>query len=241
MIKKQIGTIVTIGIISLLLSGCLYPKENLAQSKVSVREDVTTVQTVIERFQKEAGLLPIKNSSPETSRYEKYIVDLAKLQRMNYISVLPSAAFEQGGRYFFLILNEETAPIVKVQDVVLSQAIIQVQNWVDEYRRMNKDGDLLAGEQAYPGFYHLDYNKLGQKEPTLRSPFSGLTLATLIDDTGIVYIDYGIDVMKAVEKLGDKQPSSDQDLRELLVEFSDYVPVKSPVYHWVDGEPRAVH
>jgi hypothetical protein len=35
------------------------------------------------------------------------------------------------------------------------------------------------------------------------------------------------------------KPDADKDLRTLLVDSSDFVPVKSPAYRLVNGEPQA--
>jgi len=60
----------------------------------------------------------------------------------------------------------------------------------------------------------------------------------LVHENGTIFGDYGIDVRKAVE-LSEAEPDPSTDLRELLVQQSLFVPVKSPVYVWVDGDPEA--
>ncbi|WP_028561306.1 hypothetical protein [Paenibacillus pinihumi] len=236
--KKLFGLLILVSLSTVLLGGCMYPKENQAQNKASVREAVRNMQAVIDQYQKETGMLPMKNSTPETPKYEKYIVDLAKLQRMAYISDLPAVSFEKGGPYYFLIQDEQTKPTVKLMDLVTFQVVNEIQGWVDGYRRSNSE--LPAGDEAYPGFSRIDYSKLNKKEPAIRSIYSGMTLSAMMDQEGRVFVDYGLDIMKAVERSGVAEPQEGMDLRDLLVASSELVPVKSTAYQWINGEPQAV-
>ncbi|MBD2845174.1 hypothetical protein IDH44_08220 [Paenibacillus sp. IB182496] len=235
--KKMAALLAMSAVAIMLLGGCLYPDEQRQANGVSVREAVRNMQMVVDQYQKDTGMLPIQNSTPQTPKYEKYVIDLGKLQRMQYISDLPAVSFEKGGSYYFLILDEETDPTVKLMDLVPYQKINDLQSKVDAY--VAGSGELPAGEEAYPGFSWIDYERLGGKAPELRSPYSGLSLSAMLDVQGRVYIDYGVDLARAAERSGE-EPSSQRDLRELLVEGADYVPVKAPVYRWVQGEPRAV-
>ncbi|WP_240941061.1 DUF3939 domain-containing protein [Paenibacillus sp. HB172176] len=219
-----------------LLSGCLYPKDQLRQNGAP-KEAVRNVQGAIDQYFGDTGLLPIKNSSEDVPLYEKFKLDFVKLQREGYIGDIPSAAFENGGNYYFLIINEETDPTIKLMDIVVYQQINDLQKAVDAYKK--KEGQLPKGEAAYPGFYTIDYKSLPVKEPIIRSEFSGHILPAIIDDNGTVYTDYAVDIMQQLIKLGDAKPPVD-DLRALLVDNSDYVPVKAPIYRWNDGDPEAV-
>lgn len=236
---KRIPALLALAALSAaLLSGCLYPKENLAQNKASTREAVRNMQAVIEEYQQATGVLPIKNSTPQTPRYEKYVIDLAKLQNRQYISDLPAVSFEKGGKYYFLVLNEESEPTVKLMDLVVYQTVNQIQGWVDAYQRAQSS--LPLGAEAYPGFYYIDYGKLGQQAPVIQSIYSGVTLPTIMDESGAVFVDYGIDIMQAVQRSQGAEPGEGEDLRELLVASSELAPVKSTAYHWIGGDPQAV-
>lgn len=227
-------------LLAALLSGCLYPKDRLAENRIPPREAVRNVQAAVDQFREEqGGLLPIRNSAADTPAYEKFPVDFAKLQRMNYIGDIPSAAFEQGGSYYFLILHEETEPVVKLMDLKVFQQLADIQEWADAYRRSN-GGELPAGEVIYPGFRVLDFAKLGRKEPVVRSMYSGQPMTLMLDESGKVYADYGADIRKALEKVGAAALPANADLREALVAASDFVPVKSPAYRSVNGDPQAV-
>jgi hypothetical protein len=219
------------------LSGCLYPKDQTPGRDVTVRGVVRTLQDAVKRYQEDTGLLPILNADASVPPYEKYKVDFAKLKRMGYVGSLPEISFENGGGYVFLILDEETNPKVKLLDVAVHQGIAAIQRKVEVYRQ-EKGGRLPAGDQAYPGFKYLDFTKLGTSRPDLRSMYSGNPLEWIVDESGKVYGDYGIDIAEAVRQTG-KTPKADEDVRHSLVEASDFVPVYAPVYKWVNGAPQA--
>lgn len=227
-----------LGLILISLTGCLYPKDRLKQNQVAPKEAVRNVQAAIDQYKTETGMLPIKNSTAETPKYEKFYVDFAKLGRTGYLSDIPAAAFEKGGSYSFLVIDEETAPRVKLLDILAFQKINDIQNWVTSYIQTN--GVLPKGEQTYPGFYQIHYKEMNKTAPTIRSVFTGQTLQALVDENGVVYSDYGIDIMQYIQKSGKTDYAANFDLRALLVDGSDFVPVKAPVYHLVNQEPQAV-
>lgn len=218
-----------------LLSGCLYPRDQLGQNQLPAKDAVAGVQAVVDLYQQETGLLPLKNATAETPAYEKFAVDFGKLQRSRYLSELPAASFEKGGSYYFLIQNEETDPTVKLMPLPVFQAVNDMQ--AEIARLVRGGGAVPLGESLYPGFYRIDYGKLGLKEPKLRSVYSGGALSLMADERGKVYADYGPDLMRAAQKRGLKSIGPDVDLRSLLAEDTDFVPVKSPVYHLIDQEP----
>ncbi|WP_138753490.1 hypothetical protein [Paenibacillus sinopodophylli] len=241
-LKALIGTRLWAGLVvsivaMLALTGCMYPKDQLKQNQVAPKEAVRNVQAAIDQFKQETGMLPIKNSTADTPKYEKFLIDFSKLGRTGYLTDIPSAAFENGGTFSFLVIDEETEPRVKLLDIVASQNINDIQAWVTAYIQSNSV--LPKGEQTYPGFYQINYKEMNKTAPTIRSVFSGQTLQALVDENGVVYTDYGIDVMQFIQKSGESDYASDYDLRELLVDASDFVPVKSPVYHLVNNEPQA--
>ncbi len=225
-------------IIAVMMSGCLYPKERRQENQGAIREGVRNVQAAVDDFQKNTGLLPIITSDASTPKYEKYKVDFSKLQGKGFLGSIPSSAFENGGNYFYLIIDEETEPKVKLMDLITVQKINDLQNQVTTY--MKQTARVPKGELKYNSFYYVDYDQLKIKEPSIISSFSGQTLEAIVDEYGFVYADYGIDIMQFIQN---KQPSDEQlqgDLRELLTNNSDYVPVKAPVYHYINNEPAAV-
>ncbi|WP_239614136.1 hypothetical protein [Cohnella mopanensis] len=239
---RQLPRALTLGLLSIMilsLTGCLYPEDQTPGGQASAREAVLTVQDATERYQSQTSLLPIQNAKESVPVYEKYKVDLGKLKRMGYIAQIPAAAFENGGSYQFLIIDEETDPKVKLLDLVVFQTVNDVQKKVDEYRSSHGDR-IPKGDELYPGFSVINFKELGMKAPNIQSMYSRQTLNFLVNDQGQAYVDYGIDIATAVKK-AQTEPQPNEDLRKVLVDASYYVPVRSPVYHWMEGEPRAVN
>lgn len=232
------AALLAISAVLLVLTGCMYPNDRLSQNQGAPKEAVRNVQAAIDEYMADTGVLPIKNSTSETPLYEKFILDFIPLQGKGYLGDIPSAAFEKGGNYYFLITDEETDPKVRLMDLRIYQQINDISSWVQAYSTANA-GKLPKGDEAYPGFYYVDYNVLGKKAPTIVSSYSGLTMAAMLDEKGQIYADYGPDLMQAIQKDGQTSFAADYDLRRLLVERDVFVPVKAPVYNWVDGQPQA--
>ncbi|MDQ0088128.1 hypothetical protein J2T12_001534 [Paenibacillus anaericanus] len=227
--------LITIG--TVYLSGCMYPKERRQEKVVTYRESVERIQRAMDQFQEEQGILPIITAGIETPRYEKYIIDLDQLNRKGYIDEIPDTAFEKGGSAYFLVINEEIDPRVKVMDLNTVQRVNDVQRLVDKYRASHgNELPAVDGKETYPGLYTVDLPQIAGKDYPLRSVFSGETLPYLMNGKGQVFVDYAVDIMQAVDKAGIK-PEGDEDLRLILVDQSYFVPVKSLSYHWVKGLP----
>ncbi len=225
-------------LLAVSLSGCLYPDEKKNENRVSYRESVKRIQSAIEDYQKDKSLLPILNADQDTPKYEKFRIDLDKLQKEGYIDEIPSTAFEKGGSAYFLIQDEETKPTVKVMDLITVQKVNDVQRLVNQYK-MAHDGQLPAGDEVYPGVHAVDPALAGMKDIGLKSVYSGQDVNFLLDQAGTVYADYAFDIMQLIDKQGLK-PSKEEDLREELVKASEYVPVKSLPYRWSGDAPVAV-
>lgn len=219
------------------LSGCMYPKELRKENQVSYKESVLLVQNAVDQYQKDTGLLPIKNSSAETPQYEKFVIDFSKLTNRNLLSDVPISAFENGGNNYFLIINEETKPTVRLMDLVTFQKVSELEQLVAGYVANHK-GEVPAGETVAKNLFRLDFDKLGRKPEQIRSVFSGQYVGFLVDASGKVFVDYAMDVMQAIRKSGKTDFEANADLRTVLVEQSLFVPVKSTPYYWIDNEPK---
>ncbi|MFD0670431.1 hypothetical protein [Cohnella sp. GCM10027633] len=222
----------------LALAGCMYPDDNTPGGQATARESVLNVQDAIDRYYEKTGVLPIENADEATPLYEKYKIDLGKLQRTDYLGSVPPIAFEKGGRFQFIVIDEETKPLVKLLDLVAFQQVSDVRKKVEQYFMAN-GGGLPAGNQLYPGLVGIDFEKLGMDEPDVRSVYSNQPLPLMMDAAGRVYVDYGIDIATAMNK-SQSTPTGDADLRRYLIDASYYVPVKSTEYRYVDGAPQAV-
>lgn len=222
------------------LTGCMYPGERGEGSKRSHKESVDRVQRALDQFQADTGILPIITAGPETPRYEKFRIDLDQLHSEGYLDEIPSAAFEQGGSVYFLVLNEEVQPTVKVMDLLTVQKVNDVQRLVNNYR--SKHGEALPLQEereTYPGLFTVDLKRAGAQNYKVSSVYSGQELPFLVNRAGTVYLDYAFDIMQVIDHQQIK-PGADEDLRTYLTEHSYYAPVKSQPYLWQDDTPIAV-
>lgn len=216
------------------LTGCLYPGEQ-KQTGVNYRESVKRIQAAVDDYQQEEGLLPILNADETVPRYEKFRIDLDKLNKKGYLDDIPATAFEQGGSAYFLILNEETDPIVKVMDLVTVQKVNDMQLQINRYKSAH-GGSLPVLDELYLGLYTIDEKQAGTSSIALSSVYSGQPLEFIMDKDGVVYVDYVLDIMAAINK-NVAEHDENKDLRVDLEQASYYVPVKSLPYQWVDGQP----
>jgi hypothetical protein len=220
-----------------LLSGCLYRGDRQQSGPVSYMESVDRIQRALDRFQDDKGILPIITAGEETPRYEKYRIDLNQLKREGYLEEIPAAAFEQGGSVYFLVIDEETNPTVKVMDLNTVQKVNDIQRKVMTYQ--SSHGGALpheAAEETYPGLQTVSLALLQAESLALPSVYSGETLPYLMDAEGQVYVDYAFDMMQAIDQ-SDTPPQGDEDLRTWLTDRSAFVPVKSLPYRWNGSEP----
>jgi hypothetical protein len=222
----------------LLVSGCMYPNELRKQNTANPAEFIPVVQGAIDQFHTKTGVLPIKNSEEDTPIYEKYPIDFKKLQEYGYLSTPPLNSFESGGTFIYVLVHPETKPEVKLLELTAHQSVGDVQSWVDDYKR-NNNGQVPAGAEVAPYFYYVDFAKLGKKPPQVKSVYNRQTFINyIVHVSGQVAIDYAPDIMTYVQSKGlaDKlQPN--QDLRELLVQDSLFVPAHSFPYKWQNGQP----
>lgn len=84
--KLKAGAKLLLGMVSLALtlSGCLYPGEE-KRASVNYRESVKRIQAAVDDYQQEEGVLPILNADETTPRYEKFRIDLGKLNNKGYL------------------------------------------------------------------------------------------------------------------------------------------------------------
>ncbi|MGG3891895.1 hypothetical protein [Metabacillus fastidiosus] len=215
-------------IVCVLLTGCLYPEERLAQNSVPYDDQIVSVQNAVDRFQEESGgLLPIKTRDMATPIYQKYPIDFNKLAP-KYMAEPPGTSFENGGIYLYVLVNVEEDPTVKLIDLRISEKIRDLNLRLNVYRQSN--GYPPYKEQITGGVYTLDYKELGyEQEPTVQSPYSGEFLPLVIDSDLNIYVDYRLDLYK---KLSEKEHSHKQgeDIRSILVNDSPFVPVYSLPY-----------
>ncbi|THE15077.1 hypothetical protein E1I69_01820 [Bacillus timonensis] len=211
-----------------LLTGCLYPKEKLAQNQIPYEDQIASVQRAVDQFKEDTGgLLPIKNRDMETPIYQKYPIDFTRISP-KYIAEPPGNAYETGGVYLYVLVNVETNPTVKLLDVRISEEISELNLRVQMYRSSN--GYAPFKEQLHPHVFTLDYSKLGLKEePYVVSPFTGKNLPLLITSTNEIVVDYRMDLYEYLTKYEHTYQTGDE-IRDLLVDNSMFVPTNSVPY-----------
>ncbi|MFC0271592.1 hypothetical protein ACFFIX_09000 [Metabacillus herbersteinensis] len=212
----------------MILTGCLYPDERLGQNAVPYDDQIVSVQNAVEQFQKETGgLLPIKTRDMSTSLYQKYPIDFNKLAP-RFMAEPPGTSYENGGIYLYVLVDVEENPTVKLIDLRISEKIRDLNMRLNVYRQSNgypPFKDVLTNE-----LYTLDYKKLGYKEaPSVESPYSGEYLPFVIDKNGEIYVDYRIDLYKALQTKEHSFKTGD-DIRNLLIEDTYFVPAYSVPY-----------
>jgi hypothetical protein len=243
-IQKLKGLFMIVGLsVFMLLSGCAYPNELRKENQANPGEFITVVQQAVDQFHAKTDVLPIKNSDMSTPLYEKYVIDFSKLQKSHYLSSIPMNAFESGGVFIYVLVNVETKPEVKLIDLAAYQSAVDVQKKVEEYQSKHS-GEFPYGEKISPGFYYVDFKKLGMKEPVVKSAYNRQNFVNYLihEGSGRIAIDYGQDLMKLIQTKslqGSLKPA--QDLRELLVASSYFIPARSFAYHWSGGQPIPVN
>lgn len=107
----------------------------------------------------------------------------------------------------------------KIQDVSLRLTAYQQSNGYPPFK-----------ERLSDNVFTLDYEKLGLKEaPTVTSPFSQKDLYLVVDGQGGIFVDYTPDLLEALKK-NEGKIKQGEDIRELLVQSSEFVPAYSLPY-----------
>ncbi len=212
-----------------VLTGCMYPKEQLAQNTIPYKDQLQSVQMAVEQFQKDHdGILPIKTLDQDTPIYHKYPIEFKRLVPQ-YLAEPPGNAYESGGVYQYVIVDAETKPIVKIYDLRIADLISEI--------------NLRIKVQGYPPFkseiaeniYSLDFEKLGySEEPFIVSPYTNQHLPIVINHKAEVYVDYRSDLSQVIgEKSHEFQ--NEGDIRSVLLNDSPFVPAYSLPYT-IDSE-----
>lgn len=227
------------GVAVLLLStltGCLFPQNELDKNKIPNESQLKMVEdAVLEYMDETDGLIPIKTKPNDVSLYEKYLIDFSTLKERQLLSDIPGTAYENGGVYQYTIVTPEEDPRVKLIDLRITEEVRSVYVKLNTYR--TKHTYPPFGEEVSDGLYTINYEKLGiKKEPSIVSPYSQTTLPLLMNVEGDLFVDYRIDLNKALEEFDHSFEEGD-DIRSILVDHYPFVPVYSLPYTIEDGEP----
>ncbi|HEX6593455.1 MAG TPA: hypothetical protein VF095_02580 [Bacillota bacterium] len=220
----------------ILLSGCLYPDEELEKNKTPNEDQLKMVQEAVTAYQEDNnGLVPIKTKPSDTGIFEKYLIDFTKLKEANEITEIPGTAYENGGVYQYALLDPEDNPQVKLIDLRMTEEIRSVNVQLDIYREKNLYPPF--GEEIADGIYTIDYEQLNMDSaPHVNSPYSDNNLPIVMDIDGKLYVDYRIDLNNALKEYEHEYEEGD-DIRYILAENTPFLPAYSLPYTIKNGEP----
>lgn len=209
---------------ALLLSGCMYPNQERSQNQLPYKDQIQTVQAAVDSFKKDnGGLLPIKTMEANTPIYQKYPIDFKKLTP-RYLSEPPGNAYENGGVFQYVIVDEQTNPTVKLFDLRMAETIQEIK------LRIKSNGYPPFKKRVGNNVYSIDFKKLGyEKNPYVVSPFTGHNLPFVITGDTEVYVDYSSDLYQVIKKQA-VSVKAEEDIRPILVKDSMFVPAYSLPY-----------
>ncbi|WP_246289011.1 hypothetical protein [Bacillus haikouensis] len=222
---KRVGlTGMLLLLIMTVLTGCLYPEEQLSQNQIPYDTQVKAVQEAVEQYQEDNnGLLPIKTRDQDTSIYQKYPIDFKKLSSQ-YLPEIPGNAFENGGIFQYVLMDVEENPTVKIFDLRMAETIREIKI------RIQAGGYPPFKKEVAPNVYKLDYEEIGYDgEVYVDSPFSNKKLPLVINGSGEIFVDYSMDLFEKLQS-ADEVPETGKDIRHLLTDDSLFVPAYSLSY-----------
>jgi hypothetical protein len=218
--------LVYLALTAFLLTGCMYPQEELAKNQIPYQDQIQAVQTAVDAFREDnGGILPIKTKEAETPIYQKYPIEFKKITP-KYMAEPPGNAYENGGVFQYVLVDVETKPAVKLFDLRITEAIRDIK------LRIKTKGYPPYKKQLAKNVFSLDFKQLGyEKDPFVVSPFSDQNLSFVISGSAEVYVDYRPDLYQAMVKTTEMIKPG-EDIRPILVKNSMFVPAYSLPYTW---------
>lgn len=222
--NKRVRILLTWVITSAILTGCAYPQDRLAQNQTPYQDQIESVQSAVDQFQKDkGGILPIKTKEQDTPIYQKYLVDFKQIAP-TYMAEPPGNAFESGGVFQYVLIDVEANPTVKIFDLRIAETIRELN------LRIKLEKYPPYKEQLAENVYSLDFEKLGYKEePVVISPFTNQELPFVITGNAEIYVDYRKDLYQIWQKSKEKLEPG-EDIRKILHQNSMFVPAYSLPY-----------
>ncbi|TSB47170.1 hypothetical protein FN960_07735 [Alkalicoccobacillus porphyridii] len=209
----------------LLLTGCFYPQGERQASQVPYLDQLASVQSAVDSFQENTGVLPIQTFNEQTPTYNRYVIDFRQLIP-RYMQEPPGTAFENGGVYQYVLVDVEEDPTVKLIDLQSVSTIQDFTRKINTYRSQHTYAPVK--EFVADGIFELDYEKLSYDQPpVVISPYTGNTLPLLYSNQGEIIIDYASDINQIIQE---HEVEEGEDLRPLLYENSPFVPFHSVPY-----------
>lgn len=223
---KRVLLLPVVAIVSILLSGCMYPQDEMESKQRPYEDQLESVQKAVDTYQEQSdGLLPIKTRDMDTDQYIKYPIDFTKIVP-SLMEKIPSNAYEQGGIYQYVLMDVEENPTVKLVDLRVAERIREL------ILRKTVNGVLPFKDPVQEGanVYEVDFEKMGLKKPlTVESPYSDAHLPLVVGGDGKFYIDYSIELNRI---LTNDKPSvkPGEDIRYLLADNYPVLPAYSLPY-----------
>ncbi len=223
----------------IVLTGCMYPEEELAQNQISNDTQLQVVQHAVDQYvERKNGFIPIVTKDNDTPIYLKYVIDFNLLKSESLIQSIPPTAFEAGGTYQYILIDVEENPTVKVVDLKVADQMRQVQQNLNIY--ISEHTYPPFGEKVTESIYTLNHEALRlDKPPFVISPYSGKNLPILIQTNGELIIDYRMDLYQFMNEYEHTYVAED-DLRKLITDNHPIAPAYSIPYTIIDGEPQFV-
>lgn len=221
-----------------LLTACLYPEERKLQNQIPYEDQLSAVQKAVDSYIQDHQVLPIMNRDADTPIYQKYPIDFNKLIP-RYMQEPPGNAYESGGIYQYVLVNVEEKPTVKLIDLRIVEAVRDYQFQINRYKREHKF--LPFKKVINKQLFQLNHEALGYESiPQVRSPITGNNLPFIVNGQGEIFVDYSQDLYQLLQKYGDEYnfQEGQDDIRQIIVDHSPFVPVFSVPYTVKNGEPE---
>ncbi|OZU90104.1 hypothetical protein CIL03_02895 [Virgibacillus indicus] len=228
--------VLSLCLLLIFLSGCLYPESELAKNQSPNELQIEQVQSAVDKYKEEnQGLVPIKTKPNDTPIFQKYLIDFTPLRESSLLTEIPGNAYENGGVYQYTLITPDDNARVKLIDLRVTEEIRKVNVRLDIYR--NKHLYPPYGKEISDGVFLIDYEKLNlDAQPVVVSPYSNENLPIVMDYNGKLHVDYRIDLANALNEYEHDYQEGD-DIRYLLAENTPFVPAYSLPYTIKDGEP----
>lgn len=219
---RKLGFLLTFTLSLVVLTGCMYPDDQRAGSNIPPETDIQNVQNAVDNFQEsEGGILPIKTTE-DAVEYLEYPIEFTRVVP-EYLSEIPVTAYENGGNFQYVILDEEEDPTVKIADLAIIEELRSLS------LRINGMGEHVElGEQVGPNVYQLDLEHYNLADnPTVTSPYTRQELNVYYSGGQDFVVDYRDDLNMMIENEG-LEFETGEDIREVLYEYTPIVPIYSP-------------
>lgn len=209
-----------------VLGGCMFPDSERVNN-IPYEDQLQSVQSAVDAYQENTGVLPIKTKPANTPLMERYPVEFGRLVP-GYMADPPSNSFEGGGLFQYVLVDVETDPTIKLIDLRVTERLQQLQTKINAFRA--KEGKFPFDGSLGKNQFTIDYEKVFvSEEPYIPSPYSDKELPIYVDGSGQLFVDYREDMKQVLENT-DESLNPGDDLRYLLYEDSPFAPAYSQGY-----------